>query len=198
MPPTDEQMAAARSITDEFLDELEQVLTLYYDGWRAFGLLAAEYGETAKKIKAALKLSDDEIDKLEHKYYYQLAANLPEAEVAIRSHKQYRQDNEHNGRNSQRLGTLCMVQIYTLWNDKYRPMLKEQLGDAPNSDIMGDIRYLRHSIVHHKGVAIQEVSKCKVVHWFKPGDTIAIFFDQFRLLWQWIRDDMATLRQSIS
>lgn len=198
MPATEDQKAAGRAAIDEFLKEVEQILTLYYDGWRAFGLLAAEYEQTAQKIKASTRISDEELAKLTHKYVYQLASDLPEHEVAERTHHEYWEDNQHNGRNLRRLGNLCLVQIYALWERECRPTIKVHLGVLPNSDVMGDVRLLRISILHHHGVATDDVARCTELTWFKPGDPILITFDQFRLFWQAIREDMARLRATIA
>ena len=40
---------------------------------------------------------------------------------------------------------------------------------AVQSDIMGDINWLRQSIIHNKGVAKKKVEKCKILEWFKKG-----------------------------
>lgn len=39
---------------------------------------------------------------------------------------------------------------------------------------MGDLRYLRTSIVHHKAIAKEEVENCKLLQWFKKGDKIYV------------------------
>jgi hypothetical protein len=40
----------------------------------------------------------------------------------------------------------------------------------------------RASIIHKNGVAIDEVSRCKVLRWFKPGDVILVTREHFKQL----------------
>ncbi len=37
---------------------------------------------------------------------------------------------------------------------------------------MGDIRYLRQSIIHNRGIAVSNVENCKVLKWFAPGEIV--------------------------
>ena len=39
---------------------------------------------------------------------------------------------------------------------------------------MGDLRLLRNSIIHNKGIADADIGKCKVIKKFAPGDVIAL------------------------
>ena len=80
---------------------------------------------------------------------------------------------------------VCIVMIFQWWEDEYRARIANYLG-RPKSDIrcdiMGDLRFFRASIIHKNGVAIDEVSRCKVLTWFKPGDVILVTREQFKQL----------------
>src|ERR1700735_12203 len=77
---------------------------------------------------------------------------------------------------AQRLGQQWAVMVYAQWEHSFRPRLaaaaKIELDDVKD-DLMGDIRHLRHDILHHSGVATKEHSaRYKVLQWFEPGDPI--------------------------
>ena len=86
---------------------------------------------------------------------------------------EYRRRNSEGGQNHKVIGQVCLVQIYSYWEDCYRDKLADLCGKKRNEitlDIMGDIRLLRNSIVHHRGIALKDVESCKLLKWFIEGD----------------------------
>lgn len=99
--------------------------------------------------------------------------------------------NSPSGSNFTTLGQLCLVALYDFWNE-YLPreyviakgeldpkesdntVVLKQLRAHASHDLWGDLWHFRTSIVHHQGIAISKVQNCKLVHWFQPGDPIAI------------------------
>ena len=72
--------------------------------------------------------------------------------------------------------------IYSYWEDHFRAQIANAKGvtkDVLKSDVMGDIRWLRQSIVHHRGIATDEVGNCKVLTWFAKGDEIFLNEQKF-------------------
>jgi hypothetical protein len=102
--------------------------------------------------------------------------------------------NAHDGENFKTLGQLCLVSFYDFWQDYLRVEYvkakglfdpndpKESLRTHASRDIWGDLGYLRNSIVHHRGIATDNVTKCKLIKWFQPGDEIAISPAQMRAI----------------
>lgn len=100
--------------------------------------------------------------------------------------------NAHDGENLKTLGQICLVSFYDFWQDYLREEYvkakglfdpdrrNESLRVHASRDIWGDLYYLRTAIVHHRGIATDAVSKCKLIKWFKPGDEIAISPEQMR------------------
>ena len=89
--------------------------------------------------------------------------------------KNLRERTAEDGQNYIKIGNLCLAQIYQLWEDKYRNRIATDLGIDRNdlkSDIFGDIRLIRISIMHHHGIALKEIEKTKIFQWFKEGDQI--------------------------
>ncbi len=96
---------------------------------------------------------------------------------------QLKKRNDKDNDNYIIIANLCIVLIYQYWEDHYRKQIAKELGlpnkDALKSDIMGDLRLLRTSIIHHNAIAKKEVENCKLLKWFKEGDKIYIDSKKF-------------------
>lgn len=101
--------------------------------------------------------------------------------------------NAINGANYFYMANMCVVSIYQYWEDHYRGILAQLLKlegqklkdgklDNPKNRIkapvFGDIMRLRHSIIHNRGIATSEVSRCEVFRWFQKGDQISLDRDR--------------------
>lgn len=52
-------------------------------------------------------------------------------------------------------------------------------------DIMGDLKYFRESIIHHGGIAIKNIKKCKILKWYQEGEIINIDKEKFEeIIWR--------------
>lgn len=95
---------------------------------------------------------------------------------------EYKQRNSPSGRNYKFIGNMSLISIYQYWEDYFRSeissfLIKNHKNDL-KSPIMGDLRLLRISIIHHKGIALKEVEKCNILKWYKEGDEIFIDRDK--------------------
>lgn len=68
-----------------------------------------------------------------------------------------------------------LIETYTRWECQNRKELKAsfQVDDAisPLWDVFGDLRRMRHDILHERGIATKKnTGKCTVLRWFSPGD----------------------------
>ena len=98
--------------------------------------------------------------------------------------------NEPDGSNFTTLANLCVIAFYDFWNDYlrreyckakgYQDGTPEELRKHASFDLWGDIRHLRNSIVHNRGIATDDVGSCKLIKWFQPGDPIAISPERMR------------------
>lgn len=109
--------------------------------------------------------------------------NLPGA-IALHTCTQgeIKRRNSENGKNFKFIGNMTLISIYQYWEDYYREKIAKEKGVTKGdikSDIMGDLRLIRISIIHHKGIALKEIEKCKILKWYKEGDEI--FIDQEKL-----------------
>jgi hypothetical protein len=62
---------------------------------------------------------------------------------------------------------------------------------------MGDVRLLRHSIIHHRGVALKNVEACKLLKWFREGDAMILTPQHFEELIPRMRADLTAYVASI-
>ena len=75
------------------------------------------------------------------------------------------------------------VQVYGLWEDQYRDKFKTALEGVtgtddiilPESDVMGEMGYIRNDIVHHRSIATGDnMGRCRLFRWFEPGEPIVL------------------------
>ena len=106
----------------------------------------------------------------------------------------YKKRNEKDGDNYAIIANLCIVLIYQYWEDHYRGQIANELEltskNDLTSDIMGDLRHLRTSIVHHKAIALKEVENCRLLHWFIKGDKIYVNSKMFEKIIFYIKEDI--------
>lgn len=89
--------------------------------------------------------------------------------------------NQPHGSNERFLGSMCLVSIYGFWDSGTRSEIARALcieHNSVKSDLFGDIRTLRHLLLHAGGVADNTVAKCKVLKWFEPGESVIIDRDK--------------------
>jgi len=91
--------------------------------------------------------------------------------------KEFKDRNDEGGTNFKFIGNMALVSLYQYWENYYREKIAEQLELDKNdlkAPIMGDIRLIRHSVIHHSGIALKDIEKCEVLTWYKEGDSIFI------------------------
>lgn len=113
----------------------------------------------------------------------------PVSEVLLR--------NTEAGSNFKFIGNMCLISIYQYWEDCCRSKIAEFLNKEKKDlkePIMGDIRLLRNSIIHHRAVAKKEVEECTLLNWYKEGEEIFIDTNQFREIIKHIRTYIEKLK----
>ncbi|MEO1353639.1 MAG: hypothetical protein AAFW84_33620 [Cyanobacteria bacterium J06635_15] len=90
--------------------------------------------------------------------------------------------NALDGHNSLIMAQMALITVFHYWEDKYRAMIASEFGleskDVLKVDGVGDIRLLRISIVHNKGIAKKEVERTKRFRWFSEDDKILLDYDK--------------------
>lgn len=68
-------------------------------------------------------------------------------------------------------------QIYCIWEDRHRKLLKKAFGGRDillETSVMGDFRRIRNDLIHNGVASKERVGKCEILKWFKPGDPIIL------------------------
>jgi len=110
----------------------------------------------------------------------------------------YIEANSPGGSNEQRHARAIVVFLFTYWEDEIRPRLAAAKSAPVNeikSDIMGDVRILRHAILHAKSIIRpKEHRRLKIVgSMFPPSTPIHISYDDMHRLFVLIKQDCAQL-----
>lgn len=90
---------------------------------------------------------------------------------------EYKERNSLGGENYRFIGNMALISIYEYWENSCRNTLASHHNVETTqivSQIFGDLRLLRHSIIHHRGIALPEIGQCKKFSWYEKGDSIFI------------------------
>lgn len=112
--------------------------------------------------------------------------------------KDYISDNSGLGFNAQQLAYAFVVFIYAHWEHDIRGRLAAAQGVELNtisSDIFGDLREIRHAILHHKNVIKKAAyKKLKVTkNLFIADEPVLITFESMHEIFSLIQQGCATL-----
>lgn len=81
-------------------------------------------------------------------------------------------------RMSDLVGHMSIITVCTAWETRFRSDLA-RTADLKSHDlpwpVIGDLRRMRHDIVHHRGIGTKgESGKCEVLGWATSGEMISI------------------------
>jgi hypothetical protein len=96
---------------------------------------------------------------------------------------------------------MALVALFQYWEDFHRSNIAVYLGKQKNDlniPIMGDIRQLRISIIHHAGVALKEVDRCEVLKWYREGDDIFVDQNKFEEIVFHVKSMLEDLRKYLA
>ncbi|MDB9510120.1 hypothetical protein PN499_02715 [Kamptonema animale CS-326] len=91
--------------------------------------------------------------------------NKPHSQIKLKKALMY---SQRDGRFSDTLSKSMIVAIYTEWDEVFRQRIAAELeSEAKNvmCDLMGDLRFVRHWIVHNKSTVDKNHTKIKVLPW---------------------------------
>jgi hypothetical protein len=180
----------------EFLDEAAGFLGAYLDGEYGYALVLERLNKTQAEMAPKLEMTVEQMDAADY-LYGDGDPNLPDTKVLIKGTQlAVKNRNALGGPNTIFLGRMVIVAIYQLWEDKYRALIAEALKvekNALGSDLFGDLRQYRRSVVHNHSVAIPEVASNKVLKWFQPGDPVSPSMKQMQMLIGLLADELKRL-----
>ena len=159
----------------EFIEKLDEIYGVYLDSVAGFfqNTVLLDRGQQFSNEKSNLSIAH--LDTLPYVY----GKGAPEDSNSIVLHEStqgdYKKRNNAGGLNHIVIAHLCLTQIYQYWEDHYRSLIAESAGikkEELKSDIFGDLRIYRNSIIHHRAIALSEIKKCKILKWHNEGDEI--------------------------
>lgn len=89
---------------------------------------------------------------------------------------------EKNGTFSNEITKSLLVTMYSLWDEVYRHSVAEAVGveckyiECP---LMGDLRKIRHIIIHHKSIVPETGINFEVLEWQLPSGKLEITYEMF-------------------
>jgi hypothetical protein len=188
-----------RVLFQEFSKKLEEQHTYYLDSVVGFSVLHKRVLAEQLRTKTHLgnnELTNDDFLDTCSTVYSELSDKdfTPVSLSPVMKQGDVKTRTKENGSNYFLLGANCLVALYAYWeeylrveigiakgvlkkgsviNDEARKILNKHVI----SNIWGDIRYLRHSMLHNNSIANKDVARCKILKCFSPGDSIKLDFN---------------------
>lgn len=186
----------------DFSRFIESLHTLYLDSVAGYSILHERLLNKQQSMKDILGEHEYATEEFQDTYSIQYK-NIcdkdftPVSTSPVIKQGDLKERTKHNGENSLFLGSQCVVSAYTYWEEYLRIEIGKAMGvlkqDAENTegtrnilnthvanDFWGDMKYLRHSIVHKNGMAVSGISRCKIIKWFSPGEKIELDYEKMR------------------
>lgn len=180
----------------DFLNDLASFFAAYLDAAGGFHLVRERLQKVQAQASAATAKSVSDLD-LQAFYYTDGHPDSPSTKTLLYGNQgTVKLRNQKDGENSVFVARMLIVASYQLWEQHYRALIAEARGQQKNelkSDLFGDLRRYRHSIVHHRAIAVDEVKANKVLNWFAPGQPIAPTELQMNGLLFLLRDDLQAM-----
>ncbi len=173
-----------KNYLSEFEDVVTSIYGVYLMSTQGFHLLAKELTNIQLTTINQFRSTRPELASIQYldstTYIFGKGdPNLPNSIELYRcTQGEYKERNSEKGTNFRFIGNMCVIAIYQYWEDYFRQKIANLLNKTNKneltSDIMGDLKILRRSIIHHRSIALKEVENCKLLRWFQKGDDIFI------------------------
>ena len=167
----------------------------------AVQMLERKQEEDVRNNKTTIKYLDKQfllINKIDpHK-----PSDYPEPENALHMCSQggFKKKNASGGDNQIMAANMCIVMIYTYWEDHYREKIAHAAGYKDKNkvgvEVFRDLSILRNSIIHHGGY-MKTDKMCRILTWFKPGEKINMDLDHFEMIKRKIEMGLSELSREL-
>lgn len=188
----------------QFASKLEELHTLYLDSLVGYSILYERlnsHQDVARAVLGNHECATKEFQDTCSIVYKNLSNRdfSPVSMSPVMKQGEMRGRVKDGGENTLLLGNQCLVSAYAYWEEYLRVEIGKAIGvlsqDAKagdetrkilnehvKNDLWGDIRNIRNSLVHNNGIANSEVSKCRVIKWFSPGQPIELSHERMRAI----------------
>lgn len=108
---------------------------------------------------------------------------------------EFKRRNAEGGKNWIRLGQLLVVLLYEYWETEYRARVAAALGMSRPQDLkvqlMGDLRLLRHEVIHHQAVIRSAAAqKLQVLTSLQPDQPLSLSSSEIEDIVRRIKSEM--------
>ena len=172
-------LAKLCSTVEEYVISVDELYGHYLDSTTGFGENYRRMVEGQERSRALIKLPKDaDLDAAAH-FIGRGNPNDPSNRLLHKTTQgEFKRRNAPGGRNHVRATQLLIVLLYTFW-EHYRKKLAASLGlkqtDELEIPLLGDLRLLRHDVVHHRAIVTKEtVTKLVVLRVFQAGAEIIL------------------------
>lgn len=182
-----------------FRRQVDAIYGVFLHSAASFVILLKEIGKWQRSSRTEGNLSIEYLDQA--LFMYDTGKPTDSSSVVLHAITQgeLKRRLTKNGPNTMFLANLCLVAIYQFWEEEYRVKISGLLrGSRLDSDVMGDVRLLRIAVIHRGAVARDQILRCKVLKWFRPGDPIQISEDRMHALVQAIGQECDKWREAHS
>ena len=183
---------------EEYIQIIDKVYGLFLDATFAFPTHRKDFIKNQERASELTHLSIEKLDALPITYGIGAPGEPKSVDLHRTTQGDLKKRNEKNGYNTKIIGNLCLCEIYHYWEDHYRKEIAGYLDLSKKellSDIFGDIRNYRRSIIHNKGIAIKEVNNNKLLKWFMGNDMIEIDEDKMKYIIYQVYEYLNHLKQ---
>lgn len=186
-------------VVKEFIDFVNLQVGVYMNSIAGFSGAKIEMErQVARVLRAQSRKKDARGNQVITHQSFEDARSPDVIHSRIVTAESFIQENSPCGINQRQLSYSVIVFIFTYWEDEIRPRLAEAEGVATKdvkSEIMGDLRCIRNSILHTKGVFTPEWHGKLVVlkDCFAVGQQIEISYELMHQIFVKIKQGCAKL-----
>lgn len=185
-------------LSEEFTSLWDRLQAFYLDSVVGFHYVLERVATNQQQARMFVRGSELDSEAFQDTRMFNYDGIFPDGFCTSGIHRasqgEVKNRNTQGGKNVNTLGQVCLTSFYDFWNDYlrieyvkakglYDPNDRDRcLREHASHDLWGDLYYLRTAIVHHQGIATNDVKKCKLLKWFLPGDEIALSSDNMRTI----------------
>lgn len=117
-------------------------------------------------------------DEVIHLTTGDMPTERPSDAFAVWTRRRIDAEAQPGGSVPRQLGHQWVSYVYAMWEHGFRPRLARARSvalDEVRDPLLGDLRLLRHDVLHCRGVATAEnTGRCQRLRWFAAGEDIVI------------------------
>lgn len=168
---TDDSTETPWAVTAQFREFLN-------DAAASYGALTSGLGFMRRTFEQVAELTNMGPDDVVHLTTGDMPTERPSDAFGVWTHSRIIESCGPNSAVARQLGHWWVSHVYAMWEHGFRPRLAKARGialDDVTDPLMGDLRRLRHDVLHHGGIATAEwTGRCQRLRWFTTGDDIFI------------------------